>query len=264
MKVTKLLRVARNVADLEQAAGFYQDVLGFERVSLALEDAALAQVLGVAQVRVLRLRLGAQEIELSQCFPAGSPYPKAARANAGCFQHIAIIATDIATAVARVRRAGGAAISRGGPVRLPQSSGGVIAYKFRDLDGHPLEFLQFPDGAGKPEVGFDHSGISVADVDASVAFYAGIGVLLAASQINQGPAQDAVDGLDDVAVDVVALNPSQQTPHVELLGYRTPKAAAVGYGLADLCADRLVFQTADQGLRLLRDPDGHVVLLDGR
>jgi len=60
------------------------------------------------------------------------------------------------------------------------------------------------------------------------------------------------------------LNPPDHAPHVELLCYRQPKAKAVAYGPADICADRLVFGTEGGGLRLLRDPDGHVVLLDGR
>jgi hypothetical protein len=70
--------------------------------------------------------------------------------------------------------------------------------------------------------------------------------------------------LDNVAVDVVALNPPQPAPQVELLCYRSPKAGPMVYGPADICADRLVFGTKARGLSLMRDPDGHVVLLDGR
>jgi catechol 2,3-dioxygenase-like lactoylglutathione lyase family enzyme len=264
MKVTRLLRVGRNVAALEKAALFYADVLGFAAAAPVAEDAALARLLQVERVWVLRMRLGAQEIELSQCFPAGAAYPPQAGANASCFQHIAVLTADIVTACARAARHGGAPISRIGPVRLPVSSGGVTAYKFRDLDGHPLEFLQFPEAAGKPASGFDHSAISVSNVDASVAFYTRLGLVQAARQLNQGVEQDALDGLEDVAVDVVALNPPQSTPHVELLCYRTPKAPAMDYGPADICADRLVFGTDKAGLSLMRDPDGHVVLLDGR
>ncbi len=263
MTATKLLRVARNVAALAPAQAFYESALGFETVAPAADDAQLAALLEVRRVRVLRMRLGAQEIELSECFPAGAPYP-AGGANALWFQHIAIMAPDIAAAYARVQPAQSAAISRDGPVRLPVSSGGVTAYKFRDLDGHPLEFLQFPAGAGKPAAGYDHSAISVADWPASQAFYAGIGLVLDTRQLNQGLEQDALDGLDDVAVDVVALNPPQRTPHVELLCYRTPPAHALPYAPADICADRLVFAAGDGGLQLLRDPDGHVVVLDGR
>jgi hypothetical protein len=41
-------------------------------------------------------------------------------------------------------------------------------------------------------------------------------------------------------------------------------AKPLAYGPADLFADRLVFATGDGALRLQRDPDGHVMLLDGR
>lgn len=264
MRVTKLLRVARNVAALERMAAFYTDVLGFEAVGPVMDDAQLARLLRVERSWVLRMRLGAQEIELSQCFPAGAAYPAGTGANASYFQHIAILTTDIAAAHSQVKQARVAAISRDGPVRLPASSGGVIAYKFRDPEGHPLEFLQFPEGSGKPGSGYDHSAISVLDWQASVAFYSELGVALDTRQRNQGPEQDALDGLDDVAVDVVALNPPQPTPHLELLCYRKPIAEAVAYAPADLCADRLVFRTEDGGMSLRRDPDGHMILLDGR
>lgn len=264
MKVTKLLRVARNVAALERVAAFYADVLGFKAAGPVSDDAALARLLRVERVWVLRLRLGAQEVELSQCFPASAVYPAQAGANALCFQHLALLTTDIATAYARVSQTKVVEISRHGPVRLPASSGGVIAYKFRDPEGHPLEFLQFPAAAGKPRSGYDHSAISVSDWQASAVFYAQLGLALAARQRNHGVEQDALDGLDAVAVDVVALNPPQPTPHVELLCYGKPAGKAAAYGPADLCADRLVFATEDGGLSLQRDPDGHVVLLDGR
>ncbi len=264
MNVSKLLRVARNVAALERVAAFYADVLGFAAVGSVSDDPPLARLLGVERVWVLRMRLGGQEVELSQCFPASAVYPAPAGANALCFQHIAMLTTDIAAAYAKVKQAKVEEISRNGPVLLPAASGGVTAYKFRDPERHPLEFLQFPEAAGKPGSGFDHSAISVSDWPTSVAFYSDIGLSLAARQLNQGAEQDALDGLDAVAVDVVALHPPQATPHVELLCYKKPVGKAVAFAPADLCADRLVFATGDGALRLLRDPDGHVVLLDGR
>jgi catechol 2,3-dioxygenase-like lactoylglutathione lyase family enzyme len=264
MTVTRLLRVGRNVAALEPAAAFYADVLGFEANGAVHDDPALARLLQMERVRILRMRLGVQEIELSQCYPAGAPYPAEADANALSFQHIAILTRDIAAAFNRAERHRVVAISKGGPVQLPAAAGGVIAYKFRDPDGHPLEFLQFPEAAGKPVAGYDHSAISVSDVNSSVAFYARIGVVLESRQVNQGAEQDALDGLENVAVDVVALKPPSPAPHVELLCYRRPQAIARPYGPADLCADRLVFAAEEGKVSLRRDPDGHVILLDGR
>ncbi len=263
MIVERLLRVGRNVAALEKAQAFYGEVLGFAAVGPAVEDPALARLLGVERLNILRMRLAAQEIELSECFPAGAAYPAGANANDLWFQHLALVTRDIAASHAKLQLHGVAAISQGGPVQLPAGAGGVIAYKFRDPEGHPLEFLQFPKSAGKPD-GYDHSAISVSDVGASRAFYGALGLRLDARQINQGAEQDALDGLGNVAVDVLALAPPVASPHVELLCYRRPLGARLDYQPADLCADRLVFKTGEGGLSLRRDPDGHIVLLDGR
>jgi len=265
MNVASLLRVGRNVTQLDNAADFYADVLGFQPAGAAVDDPGLAALLGVERVRRLRLRRGGREIELSQCIPPGAAYPGALRANDPAFQHIALVTNDIAAAAAAVLRQGAVAISRNGPVRLALSSGSVYAFKFRDPDGHPLEFLQFPEAVRHQPAGFDHSAISVSDVEESMAFYKQLGLSLASRQINHGPTQDALDGLPDVTVDVVALRPFRPAPHVELLGYRGPPAGpTVPYRPSDVCADRLVFSAADRGLNLMRDPDGHVILIDGR
>jgi catechol 2,3-dioxygenase-like lactoylglutathione lyase family enzyme len=252
-----LKRVARNVTDLARAEDFYGNVLGFHRVGPAGEDPELAALLKIQGVRILRLRSGDREIELSQCFPAAAPY-QYEDANFVDFQHVALLTADIHAAYANVLANGAMAISDSGPVQLPAASGGVTAVKFRDLDGHPLEFLL------KPGPGYDHSAISVANVNRSVAFYAGLGVLLDARQRNHGAEQDALDGLAGAELDVVALRPPQPSPHVELLCYHRPRAIPCQWSPADICADRLVFASNAAGLRLLRDPDGHVVVLDGR
>jgi catechol 2,3-dioxygenase-like lactoylglutathione lyase family enzyme len=262
MNITALLRVARNVSHLESAAAFYTSACGFLPLGPIREDPRLAKLLAVERVKISRMRLGAQELELSECVPKGAAYPPRIRANDPAFQHIAIITTDIAAAHANLARLGAQSISSNGPAHLP---GGLSALKFRDPDGHPLEFLQFSAGTTTPAKGYDHSAICVSNLEASIAFYATLGVHLAARQLNHGPAQDALDGLPDVSVDVIALRPAQPTPHVELLHYRRPKPGfAAAYVPADICADRLVFGGTDNGLALLRDPDGHVVMIDGR
>jgi catechol 2,3-dioxygenase-like lactoylglutathione lyase family enzyme len=257
MRAIALKRVARNVTDLASAEKFYTEALGFKPVGAIGQDPELATLLQIRQIRILRLRSGDREIELSQCFPAGALYPRA-DANFVHFQHIALLSPDIQAAYTKALAAGAAPISTNGPVRLPPASGGVTAVKFRDPDGHPLEFIQ------NPAQGYDHSAISVLDAARSANFYAGIGVILESSQRNHGPEQDALDGLTNADLAVVALRPSQPSPHVELLCYHNPKAVPVHWAVTDICADRLVFAADANGLRLLRDPDGHVVLLDGR
>ncbi len=252
-----LARIARNVGDLAAARAFYVEALGFQPAGPVREDPQLAQALRVEQIHIQRLAFAGQEIELSQCMPPGAAYDRA-DANLVHFQHIALLTPDIHTAYEKVLSLGAEPISEGGPVQLPAASGGVIAVKFRDPDGHPLEFIQ------KPRFGYDHSAISVANVERSVAFYARLGIVLDARQLNQGAEQDELDGLEDAQVDVVALRPLQASPHVELLCYRRPKAIPCQWMPADICADRLVFAADTGGLQLLRDPDGHVVLLDNR
>lgn len=252
-----LKRIARNVTDLTQAEKFYTKVLGFEPIAAVGQDPELAALLQLRKIHVLRLRSGDREIELSQCFPAGALYPRAG-ANLVHFQHIALLSPDIQAAYNKALAGGATPISTHGPIRLPAASGGVTAVKFRDPDGHPLEFIQ------NPAQGYDHSAISVLDVARSANFYAGIGVVLDSSQRNHGPEQDALDGLANADLSVVALRPPQPSPHVELLCYQNPQAIPARWGVTDICADRLVFTSETNGLRLLRDPDGHVILLDGR
>jgi catechol 2,3-dioxygenase-like lactoylglutathione lyase family enzyme len=189
------------------------------------------------------------------------------------------------------------AISRDGPQILPASSGGVTAFKFRDPEGHPLELLAFAPGAtpahwafqsGNLCLGIDHSAISVADTDRSVAFYSRLGLARTASSLNIGREQEELDNLLGAVVEVTALAPpTQAVPHVELLCYRGSfDRRQLLTNRNDVAATQLVFEveagaldaivalnrdttissstTAESGrLRvLLRDPDGHLLCLE--
>lgn len=133
-------------------------------------------------------------------------------------------------------------ISQGGPQLLPATSGGVQAFKFRDPDGHPLELLQFAHDKtpcvwrdrrrldGQIGLGIDHSAVSVADAEASATFYETLGLGSGERTLNDGSAQQRLDGLPGVEVTVLPMNPQGGTPHLGLLGYRTPKGQA-GPGL---------------------------------
>ncbi len=259
--VSSLRRIGRNVANVEAATAFYVNALGFQPTAAICEDAALAALLGVRRVRAVRLRLGGQEIELSECEPAGAAYPMAA-ANDLCFQHFALVTQDIATSSLLAIAHGGVPISSGGPQKLPDSSGGITAWKFRDPDGHPLEFFAFPDAFSNVER-VDHTAVSVADVDRSIAFYQALGLRVAQQTLNHGPAQDALDGLAGTVADVVALQPKQATPHLELLGYRAPERhVSPVVQPEDLAADRMVFKVLGGKTGLQRDPDGHFFVLE--
>ncbi len=255
--VTHLDCIAMNTADLDGAIRFYTSFLDFSLNGALTSDPLLADLLGVRAVRSSRLQRGAQFIELSACAPSGSAYPADSHSNDLWFQHCALVTDDIVADAARLAASAFRPISRAGPVTLP---GGIVAYKFRDPEGHPLELIQFPHTPPATAGGIDHSAISVADAERSIAFYTALGLALQARQVNQGPAQDALDGLAGVRADVISLIPVSPAPHIELLGYRTPRGRISPVHASDIAATRLVFRSSETP-RLLRDPDGHLLLL---
>ncbi len=248
--------------DIARLAGFYE-ALGFTAGKPSPIDIAEMAVLGLAGPGTrLALTLGESRIELDAFESAGRPYPRDTDAASTRFQHFALVTDDADVAWRRAVEAGATPISRSGPVRLPASSGGVTAVKFRDPDGHPLEFLCFPPGSetrwyGRGILGIDHSAISVADVDAAVRFYKALGLIEGDRTLNEGPAQVALDGLDDARVDVVPLKPPRKPPHLELLGYRRPTSRrADAVAANDVVATRIVWRADRDGV--FRDPDGHL------
>ena len=281
----------RSVTQLARAIDFYVEALGFECESVISAD--------TGALCCARLRLGDESIEL--CERAGAETLDAARPDSSVasvgFQHLAIVASDMNAAMARLRRLAPVAISSGDAVHLPTRAGGVTAYKFRDPDGHPLELISFPAGTGNPKwqrsrpgqptLGIDHSAISVGNVERSLAFYtAGLGFSLTSRQVNSGIEEDRLDGVGDVVVDVLGLMPAGvDTPHLELLGYRQPapqpfiRRVAMERDPSDRLAwrvqglDTILARLASMprggpvgmklgaGQGLLRDPDGHLVLL---
>ena len=53
------------------------------------------------------------------------------------------------------------------------------------------------------------------------------------------------------------MNPADEPPHVEMLGYRHPVGRALGpLSTNDLAATRVVWRSNVDGL--IRDPDGHL------
>ena len=176
----------------------------------------------------------------------------------------------MASAYARLTAYGCVPISHGGPQLLPPATGSVTAFKFRDPDGHPIELIHFPDRLSGP--GIDHTAIAVADGERSIAFYRDrLGLSLSARQINTGPAQERLDDLAGVVVEVVALEPAQKTPHIELLAYKNPAPhASEDWAENDIAADRTVLEVDSLAAAMTRleikgplfhDPDGHFIRL---
>ena len=237
MPVTQLIRVSITVADLAGTAAFYRDRLGLEVGPVqTLEDPTSNRLLGLQQnttTRAIDIAIGQQVLTLVAFDPPGRPYPSERASSDQWFQHCAFVCGDIAKIWEKLEGVSPEQITKGAPVKLPPNTGSVTAFKFRDPEGHPLELISFPPGVGDPRwqdeassgiSGYDHTAISVMDVNRSVAFYTKLlGFKLGASSLNKGIAQDRLDGLKDCEVDVVALKPaSEATPHLELLHYRMP------------------------------------------
>jgi catechol 2,3-dioxygenase-like lactoylglutathione lyase family enzyme len=231
---TVIDRVTLIVSDLDRAEDDYVRTFGCRVEQRGDIDPALTGVLCIRQARGRRslLRLGRERIELLEFTEAGGrPYPLGSTSTDLWFQHMAIVVTDMRQAYMGImanRRF--RPISRNGPVRLPDNSGGVTAFKFRDHDGHPLELLAFPDGH-VPEswrtgngagsfLGVDHTAIAVSDPARSTRFFGSVfGFSTGTRTENRGPEQTDLDNVDDVHVSVTRLAPDLPAPRMELLHY---------------------------------------------
>ncbi len=275
--IQRIARFSLTTADALQLSGFYEQAFGCHIVKTEHVGGTVFERLMDVRGGALKitLALGEQVIELLQFDRPGKPYPEKSSASDLIFQHFAIVVSDMAQAYAQLcATPRWTPISRGGPQKLPQSSGGVTAFKFRDPEGHPLELLAFPannmppawqTSGTRPCLGIDHSAISVSDICASIAFYKELGFTVMSRSVNAGPAQQNLDSIHDVQVEVVALAIHSFAPHLELLCY--PSNASSGplrLHSNDVAATRIVL--ADDAQRRLLDPDGHqtvTALFDG-
>jgi catechol 2,3-dioxygenase-like lactoylglutathione lyase family enzyme len=280
-RMRRLASFGLTTPDANRLSEFYQHALGFRLLKTGRRSGSdFERLTGVeGGASAITLGLGDDVVELLQFDQPGRPYPAGAVSPDLCFQHFAIVVTDIQLAYQGLVSVGGwTAISIDGPQQLPASSGGVTAFKFRDPDGHPLELLAFPVGqmpqhwqarsSGNLFLGIDHSAISIADSGASIAFYEGLGLRVAARSLNTGPEQERLDAVNHAQVEVTALEPEQTTPHVELLCYRSvTRGENIAMRSNDVAATRLVFEVdgpssggaaAPQGLI---DPDGHRLVI---
>jgi catechol 2,3-dioxygenase-like lactoylglutathione lyase family enzyme len=146
-----------------------------------------------------------------------------------------------------------------------------------------------------PCLGIDHSAIVVSATGPSVAFYQKVlGFSVGGGSLNRGREQEQLDAVPGAVVEVTALYPgAKNPPHLELLCYRSPCPPPGGPGALqsnDIAATRLMLEVdvlpaleytlatehvrfissrtvALRGNRpalLIRDPDGHALLLLGR
>jgi catechol 2,3-dioxygenase-like lactoylglutathione lyase family enzyme len=275
-RVTGIARFSLTTADALALADFYARAFGCVRMGAdhlrGPQFASLMELEGGATR--LALRLGDEIIELLQFEHPGRPYPKASTASDLIFQHFALVVPDMANAWQWLSQlTGWMPITRDCPQKLPPSSGGVTAFKFRDPEGHPLELLEFaadstPDkwrGARRDGIclGIDHSAISVANTAVSIAFYDALGFRVKTQSVNHGPEQTKLDDVSGAQVQVTALQAENPAPHLELLCYEAlPGRRPETLNNNDIAATRLVLNDRDGAFpRSLSDPDGHRLLI---
>ena len=226
------------VSDMERSLDFYTRVLHFVPVSdeefTGETYEHLKGVFGL-RIRVARLRLGAEQIELTEFLaPKGRPVPADSRSNDRWFQHIAIIVRDMDAAYAWLRQ-NRVQYASSGPQTLPawnRNAAGIKAFYFRDPDDHILEILWFPEGKGLARwhrpgsdlfLGIDHTAIVVSDTEASLRFYRDqLGMRIASESDNYGTEQEHLNNVFGAHLRITALR-AASGPGIELLDYLAPR-----------------------------------------
>lgn len=253
---------AITVSDMDRAVDFYRRVLASEPVAdVEVGGEPYDRLFAVpgARLRIVRMRLGVEMVELTEFRPRGRPVPADSRSHDRWFQHLAIVVSDIEQAHQWLERHRVARISPA-PQRLPDwnaAAGGISAFYFKDPDGHPLEIIQFPSDKGDPRWqapgdrifrGIDHTAIVVGDTERSLAFYRDtLGLRVAGGSENSGPEQERLNNVAGARLRITTLR-AAAGPGIELLEYLTPRD---GRAAADVRANDLAHT---QTLLVAREP----------
>ena len=238
-KVEQVGAVGLTVSDMDASVAFYSRVLSFQKVSdveLAGDDYERLQGVFGVRIRVVRMKLGSEFIELTEYLaPKGRPVPIDSRSNDRWFQHIAIITSDMDKAYAWLRQNKVEHASTG-PQRLPEwnkNAAGIKAFYFKDPDKHALEILQFPAGKGDAKwhhatdklfLGIDHTAIVVGNTEASLAFYRDVlGLSIAGTSENYGTEQEHLNNVFGARLRITSLRAAGGGPGIEFLEYLAPR-----------------------------------------
>ena len=236
--VTSVGPIGITVSDMDRSVDFYTRVLHFSKLSddeLAGEKIEHLKGVFGSRVRVVRLQLGEEQIELTEFLaPQGRPIPVDSRSNDRWFQHVAIIVRDMDAAYAWLRQ-NKVRFASSGPQTLPawnKNAGGIKAFYFRDPDNHILEILWFPPNKGQAKwhksgnslfMGIDHTAIVVSNTEASLHFYRDfLGMRVAGESENYGTEQEHLNNVFGAHLRITALR-AQSGPGIEFLEYLAPR-----------------------------------------
>lgn len=286
MGIKSVVGIMQVVSDLEKMVPFYTQLLEFtehERVHWPEEVCQKLFKINNTKATIANLQLGNESLFLIQFTPNQAQPHLETFSNDHWFQHIAIVVSDMEKAYARLMQNSVTAISESYQT-IPASNpaaGGIKAFYFKSLDGHPLELIYYPPGKGKPEwqnkkslfLGIDHTAIVVRNTEASAQFYREtLGMEKIGESINSGEEQDKLANLLHTKVQITSYAYSQGMA-VEFLEYlsplggrRRPKTeiphlvetqTVIVVGSLKIKPIHLTFT---QGTTLV-DPDGHRLLL---
>jgi catechol 2,3-dioxygenase-like lactoylglutathione lyase family enzyme len=230
--------IQMTVADMDRSVDFYSRVLTFAKTSdTEIAGENVERLFGVfgARVRVVRMKLGDESIELIQFVaPRGRAIPADSRSNDLWFQHIAIIVSDMDRAY-QVLRENHVEHASTGPQRLPnwnKNAAGIKAFYFKDPDEHPVEILEFPEDKGAAKwhrpngrlfLGIDHTAIAVSNTESSLNFYRDVlGMRVAGESENYGTEQEHLNNVFGARLRITALR-AAAGPGIEFLEYLSPR-----------------------------------------
>jgi catechol 2,3-dioxygenase-like lactoylglutathione lyase family enzyme len=230
--------VGMTVSDMDRAVDFFTKVLSFEKLSdVEVHGSEYEKLQGLfgLRMRVVRLELGTEKIELTQYLtPEGLPIPSEWRSHDHGFQHIAIVVSDMDKAYQRLRNHKVRHVSTG-PQTIPannKAAAGIRAFYFKDPDGHNLEIIYFPPGkgdqrwqnsTGKLFLGIDHTAIVVSNTHNSLEFYRGLlGLKLTGESINHGSEQEHLNNVAGARLHISGLK-ATAGPGIEFLEYLAPR-----------------------------------------
>ncbi len=233
--------------------------------------------------------------------PPSRAIPADTHSNDLWFQHLAIVVRDMDQAYQKLLQAGVTHVSTSPqtlPDYLPNAAG-IKAFYFRDPEGHNLELIWFPPGKGNPRwqapapsqlfLGIDHTAIAVHDTKTSLGFYRdALGLEVGGHSENYGPEQEHLNQVFGARLDINGLHAGAGFG-VEFLRYIAPpdgrafpatsRTTDLWHYQTELTVDdleKMIRRLAAAGYKkisarpallgttrvfLLRDPDGHAVLL---
>lgn len=233
----RIQAISLTVTDADRSREFYTKALDFEVVSDVIDGREYVNLAAIShsRMRIITLKLGEERIRLKQYLDRkGKSIPLDSQSNDLWFQHLAIVVSDMDRAYAQLQAFPIETISTA-PQTIPPSNieaAYIQAFKFRDLDRHPLELICFPPGKGQKKwhqaseslfLGIDHTAIAIANTEQSLQFYRDrLGMQVDGGSFNWRETQARMDDLPDAKVRITALRPAQEGLGIELLDYLQP------------------------------------------